>query len=746
MGNKFPQLGNIGILILVVFCLTIVPATAQKRQQEVSSSSKLKRQKRVIDVKGGPESVIWVVQLSDLHFSVHHPDRALDFKRIVGPTLSMINPSLVLITGDLTDGKSKDLLIMKQIEEEWVEYQDVMEDVVRSSGLDKSIFYDLRGNHDNFGVPVVGASFDFFSKYSINGQLERSENVNSVTIQIGEQKHLFVGLDSTTSVGLRGPTNFFGHPTDQLLNEIDSELTQWDSQSTKLVTKISFGHFPLSFSASAYSGKGLKDVFLKHSLSAFLCGHLHTRFGKNLKRHHQSSDRVLSSQKFFQLNMHQSPSGSTKNCSFGAPPVEEFWEWEMGDWRKNRAMRILAIDRDHVSYVDIDFKLGAKKTFILPTFPVDSRFMSRSSSQHMFECEHMVPSSYDTVRALVFSVSPILSVMARVYDSRSGNFEMVMEAPMIKLGDNTSRGDLFAAPWNHKAFEDPSPNRYWLQIEATDITGRLTSTEPRAFSINGLSAKFSWTWNEFLVMGCQWAALYFPILWFAFYFLLIVLLIPKVLFVFSKKRYTYQNFVAKKGFINCLAWVLQDLCQISIVWFGMLGYLFYLILFPWLVGQVFTEGGIRGYMTYRGWAVKTVDNGKKHDYIGSPDVMVVVLPHIFFVFLPTIIVIGFLAAERGIYRDHVMSISCKKEDDYGQRDRRPVMNDYPGSKKSNFRFGERLLRKILFVVCFAICWKHFKSCRALMKAYEMNPLLHFPVYSFSIPLLLAYALYQTKRI
>ena len=57
---------------------------------------------RVIEVKGGPDSVVWVVQLSDLHFSVHHPDRALDFKTFVGPYLSIINPSLILITGDLT--------------------------------------------------------------------------------------------------------------------------------------------------------------------------------------------------------------------------------------------------------------------------------------------------------------------------------------------------------------------------------------------------------------------------------------------------------------------------------------------------------------------------------------------------------------------------------------------------------------------------------------------------------------------
>lgn len=57
--------------------------------------------RRVIEARAG-QDLIWVVQLSDLHFSVHHPERALDFKNIVGPALSLINPSLVLITGDLT--------------------------------------------------------------------------------------------------------------------------------------------------------------------------------------------------------------------------------------------------------------------------------------------------------------------------------------------------------------------------------------------------------------------------------------------------------------------------------------------------------------------------------------------------------------------------------------------------------------------------------------------------------------------
>ena len=82
------------------------------------------------------------------------------------------------------DGKSKDSLTMKEYEAEWMVYKKVMEDVIKRSGLNKNLFYDLRGNHDNFGVPKLGGLFDFYSRYSINIQLGRSGQVNSVTVEV----------------------------------------------------------------------------------------------------------------------------------------------------------------------------------------------------------------------------------------------------------------------------------------------------------------------------------------------------------------------------------------------------------------------------------------------------------------------------------------------------------------------------------------------------------------------------------
>ncbi|XP_020977584.1 putative metallophosphoesterase At3g03305 isoform X3 [Arachis ipaensis] len=81
------------LLLILCFISFYTPTTAGNGS---------KTEERVIQTKGVYDSVLWVVQFSDLHFSVHHPDRAIDFHDLVGPALSFINPSLVLITGDLT--------------------------------------------------------------------------------------------------------------------------------------------------------------------------------------------------------------------------------------------------------------------------------------------------------------------------------------------------------------------------------------------------------------------------------------------------------------------------------------------------------------------------------------------------------------------------------------------------------------------------------------------------------------------
>lgn len=133
--------------------------------------------------------VTWVVQISDLHISSYHPQRSEDLKRLLVPALRIIRPSLFLITGDITDAKNKERTTTRQDELEWIQYKKTMDVVIRESGMDKKAFFDIRGNHDKYGVPHVGHKLDFFSNYSISSQLNRLSTIHSISLVISREKN-----------------------------------------------------------------------------------------------------------------------------------------------------------------------------------------------------------------------------------------------------------------------------------------------------------------------------------------------------------------------------------------------------------------------------------------------------------------------------------------------------------------------------------------------------------------------------
>ena len=50
----------------------------------------------------GSENLIWWVQVSDVHVSVFNPSRIRDLEDFFIPAMQLIQPSAILITGDLT--------------------------------------------------------------------------------------------------------------------------------------------------------------------------------------------------------------------------------------------------------------------------------------------------------------------------------------------------------------------------------------------------------------------------------------------------------------------------------------------------------------------------------------------------------------------------------------------------------------------------------------------------------------------
>ncbi len=81
------------------------------------------------------------------------------------------------------DAKNKDRTATRQDEAEWIEYWDSFQQIADDSGLPIDSFFDMRGNHDKYGVPLF-SPLEYFSKYSISGHLNRSNLVQNITILV----------------------------------------------------------------------------------------------------------------------------------------------------------------------------------------------------------------------------------------------------------------------------------------------------------------------------------------------------------------------------------------------------------------------------------------------------------------------------------------------------------------------------------------------------------------------------------
>ncbi|RRT45034.1 hypothetical protein B296_00034112 [Ensete ventricosum] len=677
--------------------------------------------------------VAWLVQVSDLHLSSYHPDRADDLVRLLAPALRAIRPSLLLITGDITDAKNKRRTSTRQDISEWIQYSNSVEAIVKYSGIDKRRIFDIRGNHDKYGVPYVGHELDFFSTYSVSSQLGRLSTVQSISLVGDDRKYIFIGIDDTLSIGIRGPSNLFGHPTEKRMAVVESELQYWDIYPSDSVTKILFGHFPMSFTASSEKGQRYESLFARQSVSSYICGHLHGNFSRQLWRLHPSklSSDVLVPRK-----------------------AKGFWEWELGDWKESRLIRILSVDGGVVSFHDIELLrkhdvLDDFQTTVVITYPADSRNMNNMEQNNQ--------SFRNDINALVFSTQQIINVTAKVFDSFR-DYKIVEEVPLQLI--SAVDKPLFHGKWNAESYRSASPTRYLLQVSVMDFQGKETKSNLRPFSVEGKLAHYASTWLAYLVFQVEWQSLYMVLLWSNFSFLVVFLCLPKVLSYHMERNASYQKWVMshissspikRRQSLFVLSWFLMEGSRNRILWFSMVMYLLCLHKLPWFWGYATSKNENIAAMYLSGWRVQSPYSPAILDKLGNPDMMVITLPFMYLVVTPMFILIYSLFAERSSFYLH---FHRKLRHQNG-----PVASNFALEQVTKFvpsnltrgistssacKFCQGWTRGSLLLGCSIITLVHFKICFALMLAYGVGPVSLSPALSWAPPLFLVATIYSTS--
>ncbi len=352
--------------------------------------------------------LLWFLHASDLHIGMSDTTDTTRLQWLVTTARSVINPSFIVATGDLTDSTNGNWLEWPNgpYQAEWDQYKAIVD----GAGMPGNFFFDLPGNHDAYN----DADFSYYLANSVQGRAT-GRTQHSWTRFLGTRKYHFLGINSSDNTG-DGFSIFWpygdhaGLDTGELAF-INSELSTHADADLTFV----FGHHPISDTGVStdtwlfYGYQEFIDALGSRATSAYNFGHTHRN-----------------SQALF--------TGDPRTGPMAGDGVHYYNVASLGKDSPN-SYDVIAIDCDGVS---VATKNVQSWPVVLITAPVDKYVSGNVVNPYAYA---VPPATSNPIRALVFNPTPVTQVSYRI-DGSTTWFTMTQVA---------ANPALWEAAWNASA-------------------------------------------------------------------------------------------------------------------------------------------------------------------------------------------------------------------------------------------------------------------------------------------------------
>ena len=368
------------------------------------------------------DKLLWFIHASDTHLGASGATDSANLQWLVGQARAVINPSFIVVTGDLTDSTNGNIFGYPNgpHQAEWDQYNNILS----TNGVDAASYFDLPGNHDAYSDQY----FNYYRANSIQGKA--TGRMQASWTRTGPWgKYHFLGINSADNTGkpfsLSWPYGDYAGLDGNELSFISGELAANPDAELTLV----FGHHPLvetGNSSDTYLFYGKDElVSLMNSYGPSLYGYGHTH---------------VSSEKYFNQNM--------------TDGVFYFNVSALGKDSPNQ-FTVTAIDCNGISSIT---QIKGTWPVVLITAPMDRRLGSIVNPY-----AYVVPNSASNpIRALVFDPSAVTQVQFRV---NGGIWQ-----PMASVPGNSR---LWQGMWDASVL---AAGEYTLDVQATTGSGGRTDT------------------------------------------------------------------------------------------------------------------------------------------------------------------------------------------------------------------------------------------------------------------------------